>query len=131
MEWKIETQNVPGDLPDTSLKPVEGSLVEPEAKDHTEAEVPTQEKTEGPTEAGIPVRRSLRQREPSRRFHYPELGNPLVSVVTSLFQGLSTALTNSLNNNASRDWLTNIPLEMAETVVTQQPFTDATGRAYN
>lgn len=127
---EMETQNVPGDLPDTSLKPVEGSLVEPEAKDHTEAEVPTQEKTEGPTEAGIPVRRSLRQREPSRRFHYPELGNPLVSVVTSLFQGLSTALTNSLNNNASRDWLTNIPLEMAETVVTQQPFTDATGRAY-
>lgn len=50
--------------------------MEQKAKDHTETL--TSEET---------VRRALRHREPARRFHYPELGNPLVSVVTSLFQG--------------------------------------------
>jgi len=127
----METQNIPGDLLDASSAPAEGSLVETEVNDtHKEAEIPTQEKTDGQTEADIPVRRSLRQREPSRRFHYPELGNPLVSVVTSLFQGLSTAFINSLNNDASRYCLTNIPLERTESIVTQQPYTHATGRAY-
>lgn len=57
-----------------------------EPKDHTEGGVPIVEKTEGQTETDSHVRRSLRQREPTRRFHYPELGNPLVSVVTSLFE---------------------------------------------
>lgn len=121
-----KTQNLPGNLLDTSLEPVEGNPMEPETTGHIEAEIPVQEKTE----ADIPVRRSLRHREPSRRFHYPELGNPLVSVVTSLFQGLTTALTSSLNGSASRDWLTDIPLEVTEPVVTQQPFQHATGRAY-
>lgn len=125
---EMEIQNSPGDLLDTS-EAVDESPMEPKANDNTKEEIPTAEKTDGRTETGTTVRRSLRQREPARRFHYPELGNPLVSVVTSLFQGLSTALTNSLNDSASRDWFTSIPFEMAETVVTQQPFNNAPGRA--
>lgn len=62
------------------------------------------------------------QREPAGRFHYPELENTLVSVVTSLFQGLSAALANSLNDSSSGDWLTDNPFEMRETVITQKPF---------
>lgn len=103
---EVEAQNLSGDSPDTTPKPVEGSTME--QKDHTETLTP--EET---------VRRSLRHREPARRFHYPELGNPLVSVVTSLFQGLSTAFTNSLNDSNSRDWLANIPVEVAEEGVIQ------------
>lgn len=45
-----------------------------------------------------PVRRSERIRQPSKRLEYPNLGNPLVTVVKSLFQGLSTAFAESLNN---------------------------------
>lgn len=111
---EMEAHNLPGDLPDTSSEPVEESPMEPKAKDHTEEEIPNLEKTEGQTETDTHVRRSLKQCEPTRRFHYPELGNPLVSVVTSLFQGLSTALTNSLNDSASKDWLTNIPFEVTD-----------------
>lgn len=43
------------------------------------------------------VRRSERQREKVDRLQYARLGHPLVSVIQSLFQGLSTAFTSSLN----------------------------------
>ncbi len=43
------------------------------------------------------VRCSNRQRTQPKRLHYTELGNPLIEVVQSLFQGLSTAITRSLN----------------------------------
>ncbi|KAK0139814.1 hypothetical protein N1851_023257 [Merluccius polli] len=42
------------------------------------------------------VRRSTRQREPSRRLTYNDLGNPLVTIVQTLFQSLSTAVTKFL-----------------------------------
>ena len=113
---RVEVPNLPGDLPVASSEPVDGNPMGPEAADHAEAD--------------IHVRRSLRKREPSRKFHYPKLGNPLVSVVTSLFQGLSTALADSLNDSVSGDWITNIPLEVTKSVITQQPLTHATGRAY-
>lgn len=44
-----------------------------------------------------PLRRSNRHREPAQRLTYPELGNPLVTVVQSLFQSLAVAFTDSLN----------------------------------
>lgn len=42
-------------------------------------------------------RKSSRHREPVERLTYPELGNPLITVVQSLFQSLSTVITDSLN----------------------------------
>lgn len=42
------------------------------------------------------VRRSTRNRERPERLQYSRLGSPLVSIVQSLFQGLSTALTDVL-----------------------------------
>uniref|UniRef100_A0A3B3SGH8 Gypsy retrotransposon integrase-like protein 1 n=1 Tax=Paramormyrops kingsleyae TaxID=1676925 RepID=A0A3B3SGH8_9TELE len=47
------------------------------------------------------LRRSSRQREPMRRLTYPELGNPLVTIVQTLFQSLSSAITNSLGSEVS------------------------------
>lgn len=41
-------------------------------------------------------RHSNRKKVPPKRFHYPQLGNPLVSIVQSLFQGLSLAFTDML-----------------------------------
>lgn len=49
----------------------------------------------------IPIRRSGRNRQPSKRLDYPELGNPIVTVVKSLFQGLATALLDSLEVGAN------------------------------
>lgn len=45
------------------------------------------------------VRRSARHIKPPKKFHYPHLGNPLISVVQSLLQGLSTAFAQSEENS--------------------------------
>lgn len=57
------------------------------------------------------IRKSNRVRQKPRVFTYPELGNPLVSIVQSLFQSLSTAVTDSIMESS----ITNSP----EPVVTQ------------
>ncbi len=66
------------------------------------------EKTEND---GNVIRKSNRVRQKPCIFTYPELGNPLVSIVQSLFQSLSTAVTDSIVENS----FTNSP----EPVVTQ------------
>lgn len=45
------------------------------------------------------VRHSARQIKPPKKFHYPQSGNPLISVVQSLLQGLSTAFAQSEENS--------------------------------
>lgn len=42
------------------------------------------------------VRRSSRERTKPKLLTYPQLGNPLVSIVQSLFKSLSEAVTNSV-----------------------------------
>lgn len=42
------------------------------------------------------VRRSSRHREQSKRLTYPELGNPMVTIVQSLFQNLGSVITDLL-----------------------------------
>ncbi|XP_056608895.1 uncharacterized protein LOC130426247 [Triplophysa dalaica] len=43
------------------------------------------------------LRRSERNRQPSKRLEYTELGNPFVTVVKSFFQGLTTAVADILS----------------------------------
>lgn len=62
-------------------------------------------RTDEKTSTDIPIRKSERIRQPSKRLDYPELGNPLVTVVKSLFQGLSTALLDSLEGRADNSVL--------------------------
>lgn len=45
------------------------------------------------------LRRSQRHREPPQRLQYSQLGNPLSLVIQSLLQGLSTAVTASLEES--------------------------------
>ena len=45
-----------------------------------------------------PLRRSERARHPTGRLDYPNFGNPLITVVKSLFQGLNTAFSDSLGS---------------------------------
>uniref|UniRef100_A0A8P4KGF2 Gypsy retrotransposon integrase-like protein 1 n=1 Tax=Dicentrarchus labrax TaxID=13489 RepID=A0A8P4KGF2_DICLA len=98
--------DIPADLPDlqegsseqTRDQEAVGIEIRNQLKEHLETKVQKND-----SEIPQPVRRSERNRQPSRRFHYPELGNPLVTVVKSLFQGLSTAFSDSLNAD-DRDW---------------------------
>lgn len=52
---------------------------------------------ESKANANVNLRRSNRVLKPPRKFHYPQLGNPLTSVVQNLFQSLSEAVVNSLS----------------------------------
>ncbi|CAL9706791.1 unnamed protein product [Knipowitschia caucasica] len=52
-----------------------------------------------------PIRQSERVRQPPKRLEYPNLGNPLVTVVKSLFQGLSTAFSESLISKDEQCWM--------------------------
>lgn len=45
------------------------------------------------------LRRSVRNRGPPERLQYTQLGNPLISIVQSLFQGLSLAFTDALQES--------------------------------
>ena len=76
-----------------------------------------------------PVRRSSKERLLARKFYYPELGNPLVSIVTSLFQGLNTAIVQSLNGMEVDDYGLNMAMPLTEPVI-HQPNIYARGRAH-
>lgn len=63
----------------------------------TEQDNSDTEDNESESETQPTVRRSTRQRAKTRTLTYPELGNPLVTVVQSLFKSLSSAITESLD----------------------------------
>ncbi len=58
--------------------------------------------------SGDLLRRSARQREKPKILTYPQLGNPLIDVVQSLFQGLNTAFVNALGGSESLNGLPEI-----------------------
>lgn len=119
---KPEEENLPGQTLDESLDETEAEAVTAKAGDireildgennercsdsehvendkvtHlTEADVNKAGNDKDESEIISAVRRSSRQREQSKRLTYPELGNPLVTIVQSLFQSLSTVITDSL-----------------------------------
>ncbi len=53
--------------------------------------------TERESSENINLRRSMRVQKPPKKFHYPQLGNPLTSIVQNLFQSLSEAVINSMS----------------------------------
>lgn len=63
----------------------------------TEQPEPVTIQNNGFHDAEPSLRRSNRLQAKPKRLHYVNLGNPLITVVNSLFQGLSEALTSSLN----------------------------------
>lgn len=72
----------------------------PENTDHVpqvDAQLDMTCSNESSREVQDSVRCSYREKTKPKRHHYTELGHPLIEVVQSLFQGLSTAFVNSLN----------------------------------
>lgn len=74
-------------------------------------------------EAETLPRRSQRHREMPKRLQYSQLGNPLISIVQALFQGLTVAYTDVLNEISSPDFIPEPP----PPVVTTQPSYTCTG----
>lgn len=86
------------------MNPVEGlKVVQDEGSNPAPEMIPEVGSSEGMLEdenlRSEGVRRSARQIKPPKKFHYPHLGNPLISVVQSLLQGLSTAFAQSEENS--------------------------------
>ncbi|XP_030611439.1 uncharacterized protein LOC115798655 [Archocentrus centrarchus] len=80
--------------PETNLTETEkgtGTHLLNTGTDHSESET-----LQIDSQESLQLRRSERDRQPSRRLHYAELGNPMLTVVKSLFQGLTQAMTDSL-----------------------------------
>jgi len=91
-ESNLPAGQEPGDLPGEDLNSIHSPTQTTLERNETE-EVMDQTETE--IERGC-FRRSTRDRKAPNRLTYPELGNPLVTVVQSLFQSLSEVITHSL-----------------------------------
>ncbi len=57
---------------------------------------PVEETDQSASEDEIQLSRSKRVKQKSRRLTYPEMGNPMISIIQSLLQGLNTAFVESL-----------------------------------
>ena len=57
----------------------------------------------GESESDNVPRRSQRHREQPERLQYGQLGNPLLPIVQSLFQGLNLAFADALQNHGYAD----------------------------
>lgn len=85
----VEEQNLPDDDIQIEQLPVFSDMLE-SGKEMNRKE--PEEEIKDTT-----VRRSERNRQPSKRLDYTELGNPFVTVVKSFFQGLTTAVADILS----------------------------------
>ena len=79
----------PQDLPQEDLNSPSSPNQATETRNDIEI---TKDRPDAETE---PLRRSTRDRKPIERLTYPELGNPIVTIVQSLFQSLTDAFTDS------------------------------------
>lgn len=87
------------DLPGMSSMQTESqNVAETEMRDQVD-EQPVTVTQSNDSDLSQSIRRSERLRQPPKRLDYSQLGSPLVTVVRSLFQGLSEAFIDSLNND--------------------------------
>lgn len=83
---QVEQQTL--DVPDV---PLQRSRLESAEPDESEEETDQDE-----SEDESHLRKSKRVKQKSKRLTYPELGNPMISIIQSLLQGLNTAFVESL-----------------------------------
>ncbi|KAK9952929.1 hypothetical protein ABG768_016957 [Culter alburnus] len=67
-----------------------------ESAESAEFAEPVEETDQSASEDEIQLRRSKRVKQKSKRLTYPEMGNPMISIIQSLLQGLNTAFVESL-----------------------------------
>ncbi|CAI5656502.1 unnamed protein product [Oreochromis niloticus] len=99
---------------ESQLLDIEGTQDVPETDDIANL-THIKEPSEGLDEA---VRYSNRQRSRPKRFHYAELGNPLIEVVQSLFHGLGAAIIRSMDA-AEPLWYDQTTIPPVDPVTTQ------------
>lgn len=92
VEAEILTSLPEVNLPDAEV-PLE--IEDPEA---VQSESSTTSPDNTPVEGDVMSRCSSRQRRPPRRLQYSVLGNPLISIVQTLFHSLSNVYTEALNH---------------------------------
>lgn len=67
-----------------------------ESAESAELSEPVEETDQSASEDEIQLRRSKRVKQKSKRLTYPEMGNPMISIIQSLLQGLNTAFVETL-----------------------------------
>ncbi|KAK7877074.1 hypothetical protein WMY93_032212 [Mugilogobius chulae] len=108
-EENLPEENLPEtNLPETpELQPVEEEILpepvleeapeNPETMTSITIDLPDNDQSHDEIEPDVTVRRSTRNRRQPSRLQYSKFGNPVVSVVQTLFQGLADAYTEVLN----------------------------------
>ncbi|XP_067315603.1 uncharacterized protein [Pseudorasbora parva] len=91
MENKTNTEQNGKPIPHIPHVPVEKDRVDPVESEASEEDTESDE-----CEAESRLRKSKRMRQKSKRLTYPELGNPMISIIQSLLQGLNTAFVETL-----------------------------------
>ena len=89
---ELDGNSQDGNLPDGNLP--DGEISEEHELDRSAAPAVVMI----PPEPESSVRRSNRSRQAPKRFQYSQMGNPLINVVQSLFQSLSTAYADALSD---------------------------------
>lgn len=96
-----DMENLPemNEIPEMSNQPEMENIPQPEKERETTTQINetmNNDNEEQNPETEQTVRRSSRERTKPKLLTYPQLGNPLVSIVQSLFQSLSEAVTSSI-----------------------------------
>lgn len=99
-------------------QPEERKEDETVAKEGTENQTNSHDNRANNTIPADPIRRSTRSREQPNRLQYTNPGTPLMSIVRSLFHGLTTAFADALNENKDPETHLMPPLQ----IVTTQPL---------
>ncbi|KAL1255504.1 hypothetical protein QQF64_013565 [Cirrhinus molitorella] len=90
---EIEGEYLPSSDPIGDEDEMDMSTDIQDLEERTEQEI----NTNGESSGNVNLKRSNRVPNPPKKFHYPQLGNPLTSVVQNLFQSLSEAVINSMS----------------------------------
>ena len=73
------------------------------SQENDQSPVETNENTVSEQDPIQSVRRSERQRKPTGKFTYPQLGNPFISFVQTVFDGFNRALVETFESNVLKE----------------------------
>lgn len=105
------------EIPEMSSRHAEGQEVSETKVRNLVSEQPVTATQSDNSDLSQPVRRSEKTHQPSKRLDYPLLGKPLVTIVRSLFQGLSKAFAESLMDDDKDCYLRSQAFEMTTPIV--------------
>lgn len=99
----LEADTLPEENPKENNTDMKKPETNPDGQENVQDAVEREEEKDVRNQDEDHTRKSTRHREPPKVLTYPRLGNPLVTIVQSLFQSLSSVITDSLDYHNSQE----------------------------